>query len=153
MHWFGNTFKYIFHASCPTHKVGAGFLPAVWLEDIGFHLDLGLSSFWACEKLSSQAAPSHQEQGCACVSVVQRVSRVTVKKKKGNKKKKTGCSLLSVSSCCSLSCAVRAPFWQVLRLSSEVSTGLGWEPTLPLLTAAVFSHCVVTSALWLLKNV
>jgi len=32
-------------------------------------------------------------------------------------------------------------------------TGLGWEPTLPLLTAALFSHRAVTSALWLLKNV
>lgn len=143
------------------HKVGAGFLPAVWLEDMGF------ISVWAyaCQKLSSRAAPSHEDWGCACVSAVHRIQsdnkkvkgrkneKKHLKRRAKKKKKKTDCSLLSISSCCSLSCAVRAPFWQVLRLGSEVSAGLGWEPTLPLLTAAMFSHRTVTSALWLLKNV
>ena len=42
----------------------------------------------------------------------------------------SGCSLRSADSCCSMSCTVRAPFWQVLRLKSEVGTGLGRKPTL-----------------------
>lgn len=42
---FENSFNYKFRASCPACMVGAGFLTAVWLQDMGFHLDLGLSSF------------------------------------------------------------------------------------------------------------
>lgn len=150
----------MFHASHSTHKVGASFLLAVRLRRDRVSCWSGLEqllSMWKTELtgsfLSPEAGMCMRQCYAACIQSDSKEKGGGRGKKKEKRKKKTGCSLLSVSSCCSLSCAVRAPFWQVLRLGSKVSAGLGWEPTLLLLTAAVFSHYTVTSALWLLKNV